>query len=119
MTHLELLEVRWLELKFLKFLNELTLLQVTLSHGTEWKMYEIGASLAVQWVRHHASTTEGMGLIPAWGTKIPHATQPNNDNKLKNKMYKIASRQKSRLHSIPVFQPPQSHFTGFLLHVHL
>ena len=51
-------------------------------------MYEIGASLVVQWVRLHASTTEGTGLIPGWGTKIPHATQPNNNNKLKIKCTK-------------------------------
>ena len=31
-------------------------------------------SLAVQWLRLHASTAGGMGSIPGWGTKIPHAT---------------------------------------------
>ena len=102
MTHLEVLEVRWLELKFPKFLNELTFLQVTLSHGTEWKMYEIGASLAVQWVRHHASTTEGMGLIPGWGTKIPHATQPNNNTQLKNIQNSTQTKTKTPFHpSLP------------------
>ena len=80
-THQGLLEVRLLGLKFPKFLNELPSLQVTLSHGTELKMYEIGDSLAAQWVRLHVSTAEGMGLIPGSGTKIPHATQPNNNNK--------------------------------------
>ena len=37
-----------------------------------------GTSLAVQWLRQlrlWASTTEGMGLIPGQGTKIPHAVQ--------------------------------------------
>ena len=32
-----------------------------------------GTSLAVQWLRLHASTAGGVGLIPGWGTKIPHA----------------------------------------------
>ena len=27
----------------------------------------------VQWLRFHASPPEGMGSIPGWGTKIPHA----------------------------------------------
>ena len=37
-----------------------------------------GTSLAVQWLRQlrlWASTTEGMGLIPGQGNKIPHAVQ--------------------------------------------
>ena len=33
-----------------------------------------GTSLAVQWLRLHASTAGSAGLIPGWGTKIPHAT---------------------------------------------
>ena len=32
-----------------------------------------GASLVVQWLRLHASTAGGMGLIPGWETKIPRA----------------------------------------------
>ena len=34
-----------------------------------------GTSLEVQWLRLHASTARGMGLIPDPGTKIPHAMQ--------------------------------------------
>ena len=30
-------------------------------------------SLAVQWLRLHASNTGVQGLIPDWGTRIPHA----------------------------------------------
>ena len=30
-------------------------------------------SLAVQWLRLHAANAGGVGLIPGWGTKIPHA----------------------------------------------
>ena len=29
----------------------------------------------VQWLRFHASTAGSTGLIPGWGTKIPHAAQ--------------------------------------------
>jgi len=32
-----------------------------------------GASLATQWLRLHASTAEGVSLIPGQGTKIPYA----------------------------------------------
>ena len=34
-----------------------------------------GTSLEVQWLRLHASTAGGTGLIPGQGTKTPHATQ--------------------------------------------
>ena len=33
----------------------------------------MGTSLAVQWLRLGASNAGGMGSIPGWGTKIPHA----------------------------------------------
>ena len=33
-----------------------------------------GDLLVVQWFRLCASNAGGMGLIPGWGTKIPHAT---------------------------------------------
>ena len=36
--------------------------------------YFMGTSLVVQWLRLHAPNTGCMGLIPDWGTKIPHAT---------------------------------------------
>ena len=32
-----------------------------------------GTSLAVQWLRLHASTAGAVGLTPGWGTKIPRA----------------------------------------------
>ena len=35
-----------------------------------------GTSLAVQWLRLRAPSAGGMGLIPGWGTKIPHALRP-------------------------------------------
>ena len=31
-------------------------------------------SLAIQWLRPQASIAGGMGSIPGWGAKIPHAT---------------------------------------------
>ena len=34
-----------------------------------------GTSLAVQWLRLCASTAGSTGLIPGWGTKIPHAAR--------------------------------------------
>ena len=34
------------------------------------KMSDLGTS---QWLGLHASTAEGTGLIPGWGTKIWHA----------------------------------------------
>ena len=37
------------------------------------KRGEIGSSLAVQWLRLHASTAGGVGSIPGQGTKILHA----------------------------------------------
>ena len=35
-----------------------------------------GTSLAVWWLRLHTANAAGMGLIPGWGTKIPHAVKP-------------------------------------------
>ena len=39
------------------------------------KNLPLGTSLAVQWLRLHASTAGGMCSIPGRGTKIPHAVQ--------------------------------------------
>ena len=41
-----------------------------------------GASLAVQWLRFHASTAGGIGSIPDQGTKIPHATWHGQKRKI-------------------------------------
>ena len=38
--------------------------------GEIFKQHIIGTSLAVQWLRLHASIEGGMGLIPGRGTKI-------------------------------------------------
>ena len=37
--------------------------------------YLLGTSLAVQWLRHSASTAGGTGQLPGQGTKIPHASR--------------------------------------------
>ena len=43
----------------------------------------LGTSLLVQWLGLWVSTAGGVGLIPGWGTNIPHAAW--HDQKLKNK----------------------------------
>ena len=40
------------------------------------KCSNMGTSLVVQWLRLFTSTAGGAGLVPGWGTKIPHALQP-------------------------------------------
>ena len=37
-----------------------------------------GTSLVVQWLRLRASSAGVGGLIPSWGTKIPHMVQPKD-----------------------------------------
>ena len=34
-----------------------------------------GSSLVVQWIRLEASTAGGVGSVPGWGAKTPHAAQ--------------------------------------------
>ena len=45
------------------------------------KMLQQGTSLAVHWLGLCASTA-AMGSIPAQGTKIPHAAQHSQKNKM-------------------------------------
>ena len=49
-------------------------------------------SLAVQWLRLHASNAEDMGLICGWGTEIPHAMWHG---------LKISQQQKKRTNKNP------------------
>ena len=42
-----------------------------------------GTCLVVQWFRLQASDAEGTGLIPDWGTNIPHATWYSQKKKKK------------------------------------
>ena len=44
-----------------------------------------GTSLAVQWLGLCAPTAGGMGSIPGWGTKIPHAAWCGKKKKKKKK----------------------------------
>ena len=46
------------------------------------------SSLAVQWLRLHASTSGDAGSIPDQGTKIPHTRQ--HDKKKKSVSYKVS-----------------------------
>ena len=43
-------------------------------------------SLAVQWLRLHTLSAGGTGLMPGWGTKIPHAVQCSQKKYLKIKL---------------------------------
>ena len=49
------------------------------------KSYSVafGTSLAVQWLRLHACTARGTGLIPGRGAKILHAVQCSPKKKKK------------------------------------
>ena len=47
------------------------------------KVETAGNSLVVQWLGLHTSTARAMGLIPGWGTKIPHALQRGPKKKKK------------------------------------
>ena len=56
--------------------------EVTRSLTTELGLNSAtGTPLAVQWLRFCASTAEGAGLIPSWGTKIPHAVHHSQKRK--------------------------------------
>ena len=49
-----------------------------------WKLkIPHGDSLGIQWLRLQASNARGLGSIPDWGTRIPHAAGPGQ--KLKKK----------------------------------
>ena len=39
-----------------------------------------GTSLAVQWLRLHASTAGGTGSIPGWGSSTCHTVRPKKKN---------------------------------------
>ena len=57
----------------------------------------VGTSLVVQWLRPQTSTAGGMGLIPGWGTKIPHAMQCAPPKKGESWDYKNSSSLPSHL----------------------
>ena len=61
---------------------------VTDSHAPEsdivWEQKKLPRrpSLEFQWLILWAPDAQGMGLIPSWGIKIPHATQPKKKKKI-------------------------------------
>ena len=46
------------------------------------KCSDVGTSLVVQWLRLSTATAGCVGLVPGWGTKIPHALQPGKKGPL-------------------------------------
>ena len=56
------------------------------------KFFHAGTSLAVQWLRLHASNAGGTGSIPGWGTKIPHPTCCGLKNKKKPKIFSMLKK---------------------------
>ena len=53
------------------------------------EIHPVGTSLAVQWLKLHASTAGDVGLIPSWGTKIPHAMRHGQKKKEINNVWII------------------------------
>ena len=45
-----------------------------------------GTSLAIQWLRLHASAARGMGSASSQGPKIPQAVWPKNKERMKAKV---------------------------------
>ena len=67
-------------------IETVTLSEVSLTQKDKYHMISLtcgiwkkgtGTPLAVHWLRLYASTAEGMGSIPGWGTKIAHAVWPS------------------------------------------
>ena len=57
---------------------------------------KIRTSVVVQWLRLCASNAWGKGSVPAWRTKVPHATKCSQEKKKKKnpKMMKIVNGPK-------------------------
>ena len=49
------------------------------------KKSDIGTSVAVHWLRLHVPSAGDTGLIPGWGTKIPHSAWPKDKDKFLKK----------------------------------
>ena len=45
----------------------------------------VGTSLVVQWLKLQASSAGGVGSIPGWGSKIPHAARCGQKKKNKTR----------------------------------
>ena len=57
----------------------------------EGRKIRFGTSMVVQWLRLHTSTAGDMGLIPGWGTKVPHALRGVAKKKKKIKFKSLVS----------------------------
>ena len=76
--------------------------------GEKWGK---GASLMVLWLRLWASNTEGAGLIPGWGAKVPYASWLQHQN-IKQKKIMVWIKQflwRRKQQLAPVFLPGKSH----------
>ena len=77
-----------------------TLRLVQVHHLSQIKRRRRRSFLAVQWLRLYAPNAWGMGSVPGWGTKIPHATSPSQNkrtsNNNKNKQNKKTEEGKER-----------------------
>ena len=62
-----------------------------------FKIKKSGASPAVQWLRLHASTARGEGLIPVQGTEILHAAQCGQKKKKKPGFKEMSTRWRNRI----------------------
>ena len=69
-----------------------------------YQNFFLRASLAVQWLRLHASNAGDMGWIPGRGTKIPHASRCSKKKKPK---YPFISQ--SYLSASAIYSPPLPH----------
>ena len=61
------------------------------------KSYRVENSRACQWLGLGASTAEGTGSIPHWGTKIPHAVRCSQKRNIKFKKTSMCLAIKARV----------------------
>ena len=57
----------------------------------------------VQWLRFHVSTSEGMGSVHGWGTKILHAMQQAEKKKRIKKENPVKFKPPEELQTVTVF----------------
>ena len=72
----------------------------------DFKEFHCGTSLAVQWLRIHASNAGGLGLIPGRGIKIPHAPQRGQKTKKKGFIVHWVSSTGAPSPQLPPFPMP-------------
>ena len=62
-------------------------------------------------VKTSSSNVGGVGSIPGWGTKIPHALRPKKKKKVKQKQYR-ASLVAQMVKNLPTRQEIRVQFLG-------